>query len=79
MEAGELEKRYSKLEVQRIQEEIDSFNLKYSGIKDLDGMPGVVFVSDVIVDANAVKEANKSQIPVIGIVDSNSNRQQLTM
>ncbi len=73
MEAGELEKRYSKLEVQRIQEEIDSLNLKYSGIKDLDGMPGVVFVSDVIVDANAVKEANKSQIPVIGIVDSNSN------
>ena len=33
MESGELANRYSKLEVQRFQEEIDDLNRKYSGIK----------------------------------------------
>ena len=35
MASGDLEKRYNKLEVQRFQEEIESLNIKYGGIKDL--------------------------------------------
>ena len=35
MASGELEKRYSKLEVQRYQEEIDALNERYGGIKDM--------------------------------------------
>lgn len=73
MESGELEKRYSKLEVQRFQEEIDLLNLKYGGIKNLNGRPGALFVTDVITDANAVKEANTLGIPVVAIVDTNAN------
>src|ERR1035437_7094741 len=48
MASGDLEKRYNKLEVQRFQEEIDVLNAKYSGIKDMNGQPGIVFVIDVI-------------------------------
>jgi len=44
MASGDLEKRYNKLEVQRFQEEIDSLNFKYGGIKDLMGKPGAVVV-----------------------------------
>ena len=73
MESGELENRYSKLEVQRFQEEIDDLNSKYGGIKDLDGKPGAVFVIDVIADNNAVREAKKLGIPVIGLVDTNAD------
>lgn len=73
MASGELEKRYSKLEVQRFQEEIDELNVKYAGIKDMNGKPGAVFVADVIVDANAVKEAKSLGIPVVAIVDTNAN------
>lgn len=73
MASGDLEKRYNKLEVQRFQEEIDSLNLKYGGIKDLNGKPGVVIVLDTIVDANAIREAKNLNVPVIGIVDSNAN------
>jgi len=73
MAAGELEKRYSKLEVQRFQEEIDSLNEKYGGIKDLNGRPGALFVTDVIADANAVREAQTLGIPVVAIVDTNAN------
>jgi small subunit ribosomal protein S2 len=73
MESGDLEKRYSKLEVQRYQEEIDELNLKYGGIKDLNGKPGALFVIDVIGDSNAIKEANVLGIPVVAIVDTNAN------
>lgn len=73
MASGELEKRYSKLEVQRYAEEIESLNTKYGGIKDLMGRPGMVFVTDAIADANAIREANTLGIPVVAIVDTNVN------
>ena len=73
MESGDLEKRYSKLEVQRFQEEIDDLNLKYGGIKDLNGKPGALFVIDVIGDANAIKEAKTLGIPVVAVVDTNAD------
>ena len=73
MVTGDLEKRYNKLEVQRFQEEIDELNVKYGGIKNLNGKPGAVVVIDVITDANAVKEAKTLGVPVIGIVDTNAD------
>jgi small subunit ribosomal protein S2 len=73
MDSGDLEKRYSKLEVQRFQEEIDEMNTKYGGIKNLNGKPGAVIVLDVISDSNAVKEAKTLGIPVIAVVDSNAD------
>ena len=73
MESGELNNRYSKLEVQRFQEEIDDLNVKYSGIKNMNGKPGLVFVTDIIEDANAVREAQKLDIPVVAIVDTNAD------
>ncbi len=73
MENGELEKRYNKLEVQRFQEEIDELNLKYGGIKNLNGKPGLVIVTDVITDANAIKEANVLGVPVVALVDTNAD------
>ena len=73
MDAGELANRYSKLEVQRFQEEIDALNKKYSGVKELNGKPGAVFVTDIIEDINAVREAKKLGIPVVAIVDTNAD------
>jgi len=73
MDSGDLEKRYSKLEVQRFQEEIDELNSKYGGIKDLNGKPGAVFVIDMIGDINAVKEAKTIGVPVVALVDTNAD------
>lgn len=73
MASGELANRYSKLEVQRFQEEIESLNVKYGGIKDLNGHPGVMFVTDVTEDINAIREAKRLKVPVIGLVDTNAN------
>lgn len=73
MDSGDLEKRYNKLEVQRFQEEIDELNAKYSGIKELNGKPGAVFIIDVIGDLNAIKEARTLGIPVVAVVDTNAD------
>ncbi len=73
MASGELANRYSKLEVQRFQEEIDELNHIYGGIKDLNGKPGAVYIVDVITESNAVREANRIGIPIVAIVDSNSD------
>ena len=77
MASGDLEKRYNKLEVQRFQEEIDLLNQKYGGIKDMNGIPGAVVVLDTISDVNAVREAKRLGIPVIGVVDTNANPDQI--
>src|SRR5579859_1396844 len=71
MANGELAARYSKLEVQRMQEEIDEMNHLYSGIKEMAAKVGVVFVVDILNDNIAVREAHKLGIPVVGLVDSN--------
>ena len=71
MASGELENRYSKLEVQRFQEEIDLLNERYGGIKDMTEQPAAVIVVDAMEDRNAIKEANTLNIPVIAIADTN--------
>lgn len=73
MASGDLEKRYNKLEVQRYAEEIEELNKKYGGIKNLEGKPGIVFVTDILSDANAVREAKKLGIPVVAVVDTNAD------
>lgn len=78
MASGDLENRYSKLEVQRYQEQIDALNGKYDGIKDLSGKPGLVIVMDVLSDVNAIREATTLGVPVVGIVDSNANPDAVT-
>lgn len=73
MASGELAKRYNKLEVQRFQEEIDALNFRYGGIKEMNGMPGALFISDVIADENAVKEALRLHIPIVAVIDTNAD------
>lgn len=73
MASGELAAKYNKLEVQRFQEEIDHLNVLYGGIKNLNARPGAVVVFDIVSDENAVKEANKLKLPVIGVCDTNSD------
>lgn len=78
MAGGELAAKYNKLEIQRYQEEIDQMNVLYGGIKELNAKPGAVVVFDVIHDVNAVKEAKKLGLPIVGIVDTNADPTDIT-
>jgi len=73
MENGALAAKYSKLEVQRFQEEIDEMNHIYGGIKNLGPRLGAMFVSDVLHDVNAVREARKLGVKVVAITDTNAD------
>jgi small subunit ribosomal protein S2 len=53
------------------QRELAKLERSLGGIKDMDGLPDAMFVIDVGYQKNAIAEANKLGIPVIGVVDTN--------
>ncbi len=53
--------------------EMDKLERSIGGIKEMGGLPDALFVIDVDHERIAVQEANKLGIPVVGIVDTNSN------
>lgn len=53
--------------------EMEKLEKSIGGIKDMGGLPDALFVIDVDHERIAVQEANKLGIPVIGVVDTNSN------
>ena len=65
--------KYTKKERLLIDREITRLERFFGGIKNLKGVPDVLFVIDTKREASAVHEANTKKVPVIGIVDSNSD------
>lgn len=70
---GELQTRYTKKERLLIEREIEKLNKLFEGIKDMKKLPAAIFIADVNYDNIALTEAQKSRVPIIAIVDSNSN------
>jgi small subunit ribosomal protein S2 len=62
-----------KKEIVRLERERKSLDQNLAGIKDLQGLPDVMFVIDSSKEHIAVAEARKLGIPVVGIVDTNCN------
>ncbi len=62
-----------KKELVRYEREFTKLSKYFEGIKEMDRLPGLVFIVDVIKDATAVKEAKKVGIPIIAIVDTNTD------
>ncbi len=71
--SGELETRYTKKERLMIDREIEKMKKLFEGIQNMKRLPEVIFVTDVKHDDIAVKEAQKSKVKIIGIVDTNCN------
>ncbi len=64
--------RLSKKEGLSITRELQKLELSLGGIKDIDGLPDVLFIIDVGYEKIAVSEAVKLGIPVVGVVDTNN-------
>ncbi len=71
-DTGEIN-RLTKKEGLLIQREINRLLIRLSGIRNMKKLPDVVFVVDVMREETAIKEANKLNIPVIALVDTNCN------
>ncbi len=78
LESGELATKYSKLEVQRLEEEVAALNHIFGGIKTMDVLPGLVCVLDVHDEETATREATKLELPIVGIVDTNADPTPIT-
>jgi small subunit ribosomal protein S2 len=66
-------KGLTKKERLMLQRERDKLETALGGIKDMGGVPDLVFVIDTNKEALAIKEANRLRIPVLAILDTNSN------
>lgn len=69
---GTLE-RLTKKEALMRRRDKDKLERSIGGIKDMAGLPDALFVIDVDHERIAITEANSLRIPVIGVVDTNSN------
>ncbi|MDD1650069.1 MAG: 30S ribosomal protein S2 [Methylococcaceae bacterium] len=65
--------RFSKKEGLGMLRELEKLSNSMGGIRDMDRLPDVLFVLDVGYEHNAITEAHKLGIPVVGVVDTNNN------
>jgi len=65
--------RFSKKEGLGMMREYDKLMNSLGGIRDMERLPEVLFVLDVGYEHNAISEAHKLGIPVVGVVDTNNN------
>ena len=70
--SGRIEKLIKK-EAVEIQKEYTKLQASVGGIKDMKGLPDAIFVIDVKYEKIAVLEAQKMGIPIIALVDTNSD------
>mgnify|MGYP000723237567 FL=1 len=66
-----------KKEVILLKKEMEKLEKNLGGIKEMDKLPGVIFLVDPKKERIAILEAKKLNIPVVGIVDTNCNPQDL--
>ncbi len=65
--------KLSKKESSRRTKMLNKLNFYLGGIKDMRQMPSAIFVIDTKKEQLAIKEANKLNIPIIGLVDTNAD------
>ena len=66
-----------KKEVILLKKEMEKLEKNLGGIKDMDKLPGVIFLVDPKKERIAVLEAKKLNIPVVGLVDTNCNPEEV--
>jgi len=73
---GELQ-RLLKKEALKIDHEIERLNRHFGGIKEMTRHPGALFVVDASMERIAVAEAVRSGIPIVAMVDTNCNPEEI--
>ena len=66
-----------KKEVINLKKEMEKLQANLGGIKDMEELPEVLFIVDPKKEYNAINEAKRLNIPVVGIVDTNCNPEVL--
>ncbi len=69
----------TKKEALQLVRERDKLHINLSGVRNMGGLPDVLFVIDVGQEKIAIQEAKRLGIPVVGIVDTNTNPEGIEM
>ncbi|MFH0843902.1 MAG: 30S ribosomal protein S2 [Pseudomonadota bacterium] len=69
--------RYTKKEILKMEKELIKLERNLGGIKDMDELPGAVFIVDPKKENIAIKEAKKLGIPVAAIADTNCDPDEI--
>ncbi len=75
-EDGTLEKLPKKEQAQR-NEERDKLQLILGGIREMDELPGCIFIIDCKKEHIAIKEAHRLEIPIVAVVDTNCDPEEV--
>ena len=70
--------KFTKKEMLQFTRDRDKLERALGGIKDMGGLPNILFVIDTIKENIAVEEATKLGLPVVAVVDSNSDPTKIT-
>ena len=63
--------RITKKEALLVERELNRLKIRLDGIRNMKGLPDLIFIVDVMREETAVREANSKNIPVIALVDTN--------
>lgn len=69
---------FPKKELSRLAREYSRLAKYFEGIKDMDRLPGLVYIVDINKDATALNEATRVNIPTVAIVDTNVDPSDVT-
>ncbi|WP_420645875.1 30S ribosomal protein S2 [Candidatus Leptofilum sp.] len=61
----------------RVEREIEKLNMRLGGIREMKGLPDLLFIVDINHEETAVREANILGIPVIALVDTNCDPDEI--
>jgi len=64
---------FTKKEILKLEKEKEKLNRSLGGISDMNKVPEMIFVIDTNVESLAIKEAIKLKIPIVAVLDSNSD------
>jgi small subunit ribosomal protein S2 len=74
---GNDESHLTKKERIRLERQRRKMDRAFGGIKDMDGLPDALFVIDTVHEHIAIQEANRLGIPVVAVVDTNSDPEEV--
>jgi len=74
---GNEDSHLTKKEVIRLERQRRKMDRAFGGIKDMEDLPDALFVVDTVHEHIAIKEANRLGIPVVAVVDTNSDPEEV--
>lgn len=69
--------KYTKKEMLMLDREYKKLVKVFAGVKEMDRLPGIVYLVDVVREATPLAEAKRSKVPVVAMIDTNGDPEKI--